>query len=267
MTTLKFDHAILVVNDLKQAQADFEALGFTAFYGGKHADGNTENCLIVFQDSTYIELIGLVNQSALDDPNGKHARLFNPGEGWAGYALLSQNLEEDVQAISARGLTLTGPHDNSRHRPDGALVAWRAAALDENMNPFFLQDRTPRHMRVTDDDRTHHENGVSGVARIVVAVEELEPASIQYSKILDQTGTKSTMRLDATKTIDFQLDNTTLTLAAPTGTDSVLNAHLERRGESCLFALYLRSNSYPLAELASSRLHLASMALINDEAD
>lgn len=78
------------------------------FYGGKHADGNTENCLIVFKDSTYIELIGLVKPAALDDPNGMHATLFNLGEGWAGFALLSEDLEHNVTEMQQRGLTLSG---------------------------------------------------------------------------------------------------------------------------------------------------------------
>jgi len=264
MTTLKFDHAILVVDDLKQAQIDFEALGFTVFYGGKHADGNTENCLIVFKDSSYIELIGLVNQSALNDPNGMHAKLFNPGEGWTGYALLSQNLEEDVRAISARGLTLVGPGDNSRKRPDGELVAWRAASVDDTMNPFFLQDRTPRNLRVPNDERADHTNGVTGIARVVVAVPALEVAIKQYTALLDQTPIDSTWRRRDSQAVDFTIDETTLTLAMPTSKDSALNAHLNKRGGSCLFAMYLRSNTYPLWELPSSRLHSANMALIKD---
>lgn len=259
---MRFDHAILVVNDLRQAQADFESLGFTVFYGGQHADGNTENCLIVFQDSAYIELISLVNRAVLDDPNGMHATLFNPGEGWAGFALLSDNLERDVSVMHERGLTLSGPHDNSRYRPDNELVAWRAATLSTDMMPFFLQDRTPRPMRVPDDERTHHANGATGVARIVVAVPEMDPAQTLYQKILGQPATHASYKLEASSTVDFRLGTTILTLAAPESDASPLRIHLGTRSP-VIYAMHLYADAGEPDELNVSQLHSGNIVFVD----
>ena len=52
-----FDHLVLVVDDLSEATARFESMGFTVTIGG--TNGPTHNALIVFSDDTYIELIAL----------------------------------------------------------------------------------------------------------------------------------------------------------------------------------------------------------------
>ena len=258
---LIFDHAILVVDNLNQAQKDFQSLGFTVFYGGKHADGKTENCLIVFQDGSYIELIGLIEQTALDDPDGMHARLFGPGEGWVGYALLSHDLEQDIQSMRRRGLSVTDPQDNSRARPDGKTVAWRAATLENAMIPFFLEDRTLRSLRVPDDERRIHANGVSGVARVVVGVPQLEEAVEQYEKILGQSAVKSTLNLPDTSAFDFPQQTATLTLAAPINKRSVLRDQVTERGSS-IYMLRLYSHRHE-ALLDLQRTHSARIELVN----
>jgi len=238
--SLRFDHAILAVNDLRQAQADFESLGFTVFYGGQHANGLTENCLMVFQDGSYLELIGQVRRPEPPAPDESDSlrRIFDPGEGWAGYALLSRDLVHDSTSMQQRGLYIVGPMENSRLRPDGERVAWRAAILDAEMMPFFLEDVTPRRLRVPDDERCIHPNGVTGVVRIVIAGEALAPMTVLYRTILGQTETPSTLEMPGIHAVDFTLPGTTITLVSPLGEHPELAAHLERRSP-CIYAIYL----------------------------
>src|SRR3990170_2591942 len=69
---MRFDHAILAVQDLQATRADFHELGFTSIYGGRHRGGLTHNALIAFADGSYLELM------APTDPAHLTSR---PGEG------------------------------------------------------------------------------------------------------------------------------------------------------------------------------------------
>ena len=51
--TLSIDHIVICVNDVNAAIETYRGLGFNAFYGGKHASGQTHNGLIVFDDGSY----------------------------------------------------------------------------------------------------------------------------------------------------------------------------------------------------------------------
>jgi len=107
---LAFDHAVILVNDLDKASTDYRVLGFNVFYGGKHADGKTHNALIVFRDGTYIELLAptALATVAKVDPNDHNSFLFMflKGEGFGGYALLSLNLQTDVEGMQRRSLNV-----------------------------------------------------------------------------------------------------------------------------------------------------------------
>ena len=108
MTThLRFDHAVILVNDLEKGTEDYRAFGFNVFYGGKHADGKTHNALIVFRDGTYLELLAPTDPTLLQsiDPSDQNGFLpmFQNGEGFGGYALLSNDLKSDVRDMQNRG--------------------------------------------------------------------------------------------------------------------------------------------------------------------
>jgi hypothetical protein len=233
---LTFDHIIIVVDDLDSAIADYQSLGFNAFFGGEHASGETHNALIVFADGSYLELLALTekgrrNMATSYDPSGLTQR-FSAGEGFAGYAFQSDQLESDVTAIQSRGLALSAPVANGRLRPDGERLAWRAAFLDGSMSPFFITDDTPRVLRVPDDpDKTAQPNGVTGVAGLVVAHPNLQHGVDLYTKIFGvqpQTGTP----IDMATTADFPLAGFTLTVAAPASDQSPLTNHLNQRGST-----------------------------------
>lgn len=229
--TLTFDHVLIAVNDLRAARADFESLGFTVFYGGKHADGRTENCLIVFQNGGYLELIALTDPDDVLEPGGMHAGLFEPGEGFAGFALSSSDLGADTAAMRGRDLDLMGPIENSRVRPDGEKVAWVAAVMTGSPIPFFIEDLTSRELRVP-SGHAEHPNGATGVSRLVVAVANLEEATDRYARIFGSEPFSSSLRLEASTAVDFTRGSTTITLAEPDGKDSPLQIQLTARGDS-----------------------------------
>ena len=176
---LRFDHAIIAVAQLEQAIADFQALGFHTFYGGRHADGKTHNGLIVFADGGYLELLAPTNPDFMSDMDtldlSSFLDLVARGDGWAGFALLAEDIEATAAAMRQRQLPISDPTPNSRLRPDGEKLAWRTISIDDSRTPFFITDDTPRVLRVPDDaDKNTHANGVTGVADLTVAVPKLK---------------------------------------------------------------------------------------------
>lgn len=229
---LRFDHAVILVNDLDAAINDYRALGFNAFFGGEHAGGKTHNALIVFQDGGYVELLAPTDPALLKsvDPNDRSNFLFmfQYGEGFGGYALLSENLEMDIQAMRARGLDVELRPPGGRARPDGQELRWRSAMSGGSMTPFFIQDETPRVLRVPNDaSLTNQPNGVSGVAGLEVAVGHLDTAIKQYQAMLDINP-----HAQSADRAEFHLNDFTITLSRAEVTANQLISLKLRAGEN-----------------------------------
>jgi len=186
---LRFDHAVILVRDLQTATADYQSLGFNPFFGGEHADGKTHNALIVFHDGSYLELLAPTKPEFIET-TGHSSRsgflfMFAQGEGFGGYALLADDLEAETRRMQGRGLNVAMRPPGGRLRPDGEELRWRSAMVDNTMTPFFIQDDTPRNLRVPDTaDKTAQPNGVVGIKSIEVAISELETGIVRYQDIL-----------------------------------------------------------------------------------
>lgn len=177
------DHIVILVQDLAEAAADYETLGFHVAPGGVHADGATQNALIAFVDGSYIELLAFRR----DAPEHRWWRHTAFGEGLIDFALLPGAMNEDVQAAQARGLPMLGPFDGGRERPDGVSLVWQTAYATALELPFLCGDVTPRSLRVPDGIDRLHPNGVQGIFRLTVAVNDLNQSTAQYAALIGQT--------------------------------------------------------------------------------
>ncbi len=236
---MHFDHAVILVHNLDAAIADYKTLGFNPFFGGKHADGKTQNALIVFQNGTYLELLAPTDPAFLKtvDPNdhGSFLFLFQFGEGFGGCAFGTQNLEADMEGMRQRGLNINMRPFGGRQRPDGQTLRWRSALIGESMTPFFIQDDTPRELRVPNNpELTKQPNGVIGVAGIRVAVGHFEIGVNRYQAILDDPPRSRN------GTAEFRLDDFTVTVVpqADLQTDRLVGLEL-RASESKTLDLQL----------------------------
>lgn len=210
--TWKFDHAVIAVNDLDQAVTDYRALGFTTIYGGEHAAGTTHNALICFQDGSYFELLAPTGKPARPGVNASNfSNLLEQGEGLIGYALISENLAENVAAMRKRGVDISDAKPGGRLRMDGVELRWQSALAGTSMSPFFIEDITSRHLRVPNDDATvHHSNGVTGVRELAFVVANLDTAAQLYQDMLGIEGDRSDVK------ISFTLGSTHLKLIKAT---------------------------------------------------
>lgn len=181
---LKIDHVVIFVQDLNRAIEDFRALGFMCNYGGQHADGITENGLVIFADGTYLELIALVKGRSYAEAMFKGLLLEN-GEGFTGYALMSDDLQAEIVALRERGIQASDTRAGSRKRPDGQELRWQMSMLDDGRIPFLIQDETPRLLRVPAEGKAiQHSNGAAGIAELRIQMPNFEAALKRYTAIL-----------------------------------------------------------------------------------
>ena len=177
----RLDHIVIAVADLDAAIADYRKLGFTVYPGGTHHGGASHNALVVFTDGSYFELIAYLKPS----PEARWWKLLSSaGEGFVDFALLPENAVRDATAARARGLEIDGPTDGGRLRTDGIRLDWQIVRPRSTDLPFWCGDVTPRALRVPEGDMRRHDNGVTGISRVVVAVADLSASKARYKALL-----------------------------------------------------------------------------------
>ena len=181
------DHIVIAVRDLDETSRDYTEAGFTVVPGGEHHSGTSHNALVAFQDGTYFELIAF--KDPRDPDTGPWAAsLRESGEGLVDFALRTQNLDEEVEQLTAAGLTVFGPTPGGRVRPDGQRIDWRTIRFSEASLPFYCHDLTERSLRVPGGEQAVHANGVSGVANIAIPVGSVEAGAGMYRKLTGLDG-------------------------------------------------------------------------------
>jgi glyoxalase-like protein len=138
------DHIVIAVEDLDAAAAELAAhVGIACTGGGQHPRYGTANRLAWLGDS-YIELV-----SVLDKTLAATSWLGRPslaamaqGGGFITWALASDDLDDDLAGLRARGAVFDDPEPGERIRPDGRMVRWRLAlrkAIGPNELPFLIE--------------------------------------------------------------------------------------------------------------------------------
>jgi len=222
--TLPLDHIVIAVHPLDQAIADYRALGFQVLIGGRHNGRTSHNALVVFQDGSYLELIAWEGPA----PQERwYNTLQSAGEGLVDFALLPGDTTEVLNAARARGLlSLEGPFDGARLRPDGAQLRWQTARHASPDLPFLCGDISPRALRVSESpaDR-RHPNGSLGVARLDIAVHDLSTSLARYQALLGPDLPGGPVRVqEGVQQITLPLGSTELRLLSPDPTPAAQQA-------------------------------------------
>ncbi len=228
--TFSLDHAVIFVEDLNEATADFQKLGFRVTPGGTHAGGLTKNALIPLADGTYLELLAfnipetqrhLPHAEALMAIRGTTPmdHRFLPrgaqGEGFRDLALGTVGLRDLVDNAGAAGFEIEGPVPGRRVRPDGKEVSWELAFPRDPGLPFLIEDVTDRELRVPSGDATRHPNGVTGIGEIVVLVEQFGHSVMRFAALLGldvQTEGRKDGTTEGRRTATFQMSDTVITI-------------------------------------------------------
>jgi hypothetical protein len=135
---LRLDHVVYAVPDLDEAAVRFrEAFGLDSTEGGRHVRWGSANRIVPLGDQ-YVELVAVVDETAAARTGFGRGVLerASGGGGWLTIAAVA----EDLDAVAARLELEIG--SGSRTRPDGEILRWRSAGLDdprrEPWMPFFL---------------------------------------------------------------------------------------------------------------------------------
>jgi Glyoxalase-like domain len=165
------DHVVLAVGDL-DASADhlLDEHGLTSVVGGSHPTWGTANRIVPLGD-TYLELIAVQDDAVAVRTRFGSAVAAAAASGtdrWLTWALR----DDGIEATAARlGLPLS---IGERAGPDGVIVRWRTAGVDDPARPqelpFFIAWEGP------DSDhpgRTPivHPSGAEAIARIELGVD------------------------------------------------------------------------------------------------
>jgi len=194
---LKLDHVVIAVDGLDKAIQDYRSLGFTVIPGGVHANRATHNALIAFSDGTYIELLAATGDGPLPDMID-FSRMLQGGEGLAGFALSTQDIEAEARRLQQEGFAVSDITEGSRIK-DGRTMEWKLALIEDGFAPFLIQDTTPREWRVPGDPAAiTHQNRAVGIPAVEYAVRDMDVAVSYFTHLLalpvpDYTGSHHEM--------------------------------------------------------------------------
>ncbi|KAG7086425.1 hypothetical protein E1B28_002379 [Marasmius oreades] len=184
ISTRTLDHIVHMTSpgSVEETAEQFRKLGFNVLPGGRHADGLTENALIVLQDGVYLELISFVlpfSSYPRDSPERQKRaghRWAKMPNGWIDYAFLGNGSKEEGSRISdiinnrarADGShdLYSSEHEGGRERPDGKVLKWLISSSLQKKHgilPFFCGDVTDRTLRVPVEPPSNLEHPCSAV--------------------------------------------------------------------------------------------------------
>ncbi|MBI4587835.1 MAG: VOC family protein [Candidatus Rokubacteria bacterium] len=222
------DHVVIMLRELEPGIQSYRELGFAVMPGGVHPVG-THNALIALADGAYIELI------AFRTPNDKHRwwNAMQKGGGLIDFCMQTDDLAGDIAAFRQAGVKMSDPVAGGRLRPDGYKLAWVTASAPPPFlfqAPFLIQDHTPREERIGRE--TTHANGVTGIAAITVATDDVARVRSWWSPVLRQAG-QDVQRPDVDGAgVRFTAGPHLLDFVAPKSAGSPLRAWIGERGPS-----------------------------------
>lgn len=141
---IAIDHVLLAVADLEAGARELRGrYGLTALPGGRHPGAGTANMIIPLGPD-YLELIAVVDaaEAAANPLSRRVSQALQRGSTFATWAVRVDDLAAVGRRLTAAGLTVTGPREGSRRRPDGVLLRWRTLHVDDGLDPaipFFIE--------------------------------------------------------------------------------------------------------------------------------
>jgi len=265
----EINHVVVVCKDLQSAIDKFEKAGFSIEKTGKFDGGYTVNAHIPFlKNNSYIELFApgsieiwntlheekekgtladyLADQNIMDSRFLTHLAGF---EGLADFALSARNINkfgEIVKSINQDKQIYFGPIKMQRERPDGKIIHWIVYVPKTTALPFLIHwnelDETP--LSVSSQPKI----GVSGIANITVAVDNLKMYEKLYTKILGVNSKKIKID-DENQYLKFNLSkDESITLVSPINEKSKLYSYIKTHGQRP-YSLSLSSDKKSYSEV------------------
>lgn len=145
---LALDHIVVASKDPLHAASTFEKNHQGVILkGGKHENWGTYNYLAYFQNSSYIEWLGIDNEDIAKRSNNplihQLVHAFDKGmEGAIQIAFRTNKMDDYVKYFNESSILYKGPTSGSRKKPDGKTLKWRMLfpqSTDTNPLPFLIE--------------------------------------------------------------------------------------------------------------------------------
>ena len=181
------DHVLIGVRSLSSAADSYRSLGFKVTPEGRHPGRGTHNRLMVFGPE-YLELI------AVHDPSTTPFRpsmssFLESREGLYMFALGTSDIEATVDVMRSRCVDIGAPVPGRRDAGETPGYTWRSANLGGALpgsECFLIQhDHTVAQRYTLPPDPAVHENGVTGVHHVTLAVRDANAAALRWHEVLD----------------------------------------------------------------------------------
>lgn len=181
------DHCVLPTADLERARERLTALGFTVAPEGSHPFG-TRNACVYFKDDTFLEALAVGDAAAADAAVAAdnvfvaRDRLFRAHcgeEGFSALVMRTDDADADHARFVAEGLS-AGPElafsrpvrDAAGGEDEARFKLAFATAPGDQPGAFFFACERVRAPQVDRVALTRHQNGVTGIDRVVLSCVE-----------------------------------------------------------------------------------------------
>jgi catechol 2,3-dioxygenase-like lactoylglutathione lyase family enzyme len=224
------DHLVILFPKLDDAIEMYRGLGFQVLPGGEHPYG-THNALVTFQDGSYLELIAFQHP---EKPHDHRWYRFLDRPGLVDFALGAENVETELERIRAAGVNYQDVRPGARKRLDGVQLEWRTLPPQNSRTgelPFLIDDVTERHLRVPGGPEAEHENSVTGIRRLIVAVRDLGEAIEEYNAIFGTDPERGAHEDLGADTATYRCGSHEVMLAYPTTPSSPLVERIQKSGD------------------------------------
>jgi hypothetical protein len=225
------DHAVIVGSTLDRLVEAFDTLGLEAEYAGALENEINHLSQLAFPDGSYFELLSTLEPDQESPWWNDHLKREG---GPCAFALESEDIAADTDRIRDAEIPVDGPTEYGRERPNGTYFEYELSIVGDGgvatKFPFLIDDHTPRSKRVQWPSPTVSETSLTGIAFVIVAVEDLENASAEYEAAygLSEPAQHEIPSLGGTA---HHFPSTPIVLATPTDEESWLADRLETHGE------------------------------------
>ncbi|UZJ54817.1 hypothetical protein CBS101457_004137 [Exobasidium rhododendri] len=227
----ELDHIVHLVKlgKLQDCISLYEKLGFSVERGGIHADGLTQNALLILNDGVYVEFIEFLEKppkresnSALPEETVQQWKArreqhwwWGKKEGWIDWCLKGGIADRRIASINrARGLVIekeraaqTNSQLNTMVQYQDSLPGGRKALNGKEIKwnvtfpvgprqvrgtyPFWCEDVTPRDWRVPTPYPTHHNLSQGLTALTLLYYPETYPSRLASLQLLLSSPSRS----------------------------------------------------------------------------
>ena len=237
MSRFRIDHVTIAASRLEAVAGAFAGLGLEAEYGGQHSNGATHMSLIGFDDGSYIELVSVV-RPGLQSPwwHDHIVRDLGP----CAWAVQVDDIARETERLRAAGVSVDGPYQMHRRRPDGETAHWDLAYVGEGdagaLHPFVIADRSERTLRASPSPSTSGSE-LTGVGCVVLGVPESPDAAAALESAYGVQAAAQTHDPGLGARV-VRFDDPTLVLAVPAAPGDWLSDRVRLLGASpCAFLL------------------------------